>query len=263
MRIEGSTVLLTGASGGIGHAIARALRARGASLVVTGRRADVLEPLAEELGGRAVAVDLSRRDELERLLGECGSVDILVANAGLPASGTIESFSVEEIDRALDVNLRAPMVLSRALAPAMVASGKGHLVFVSSISGKVASPGASVYNATKYGLRGFAAALRAELRGNGVGVSAVFPGFISDAGMFADTGVTLPPGVGTRTPQDVAGAVVSAIERDRGEIDVAPLPMRAGTLLGGIAPELAARVSRRLGSDALSEQIAANQRDKR
>jgi short-subunit dehydrogenase len=263
MRIEGSTVLLTGASGGIGHAIGRALRARGASLVVTGRRADVLGPLAEELGGHAVAVDLSRRDELERLLGECGPVDILVANAGLPASGTIESFSVGEIDRALDVNLRAPMVLSHALAPAMVASGKGHLVFVSSISGKVASPGASVYNATKYGLRGFAAALRAELRGNGVGVSAVFPGFISDAGMFADTGVTLPAGVGTRTPQDVAAAVVSAIERDRGEIDVAPLPMRAGTLLGGIAPELAARVSRRLGSDSLSEQIAANQRDKR
>ena len=109
MQISGSTVLLTGATGGIGHAIARALAGRGANLILTGRRADVLEPLAAECGGRALAVDLAVPDEVERLVKDAGEVDILVANAALPASGTLDSFSVQEIDRALAVNLRAPM----------------------------------------------------------------------------------------------------------------------------------------------------------
>jgi len=161
------------------------------------------------------------------------------------------------------VNLRAPIQLSRALAPAMVARGRGHLLFVSSLSGKFGAPGSSIYSATKYGIRGFAGSLRAELHGSGVGVSAVFPGFIRDAGMFADTGVTLPPGVGTRSPEDVAHAVVSAITRDRGEVDVAPPLTRAVAMLAGVAPEVSARVSRRFGASELSTKIAAGQREKR
>ena len=128
--------LLTGATGGIGQAIARALAARGARLVLTGRRADVLEPLAAEIGGRAVVCDLAEAAEVERLLGEVGDVDVLVANAALPASGALSTFSVEELDRALAVNLRAPMVLARALSAGMVARGRGHLVFVSSLYGQ-------------------------------------------------------------------------------------------------------------------------------
>src|SRR6202035_4882680 len=204
VQISGSTVLLTGATGGIGHAIARALGARGASLILTGRRADVLEPLAAELNGRALAVDLCVPAEVDRLAREACEVDILVANAALPASGTLDSFSLDEIDRALDVNLRAPIVLAHALAPGMVNRGRGHMLFMSSLAGKAATPGAALYNASKYGLRGFATALRADLRTSGVGVSAVFPGFIRDAGMFADARVKLPPGVGTRTPEDAA-----------------------------------------------------------
>jgi uncharacterized protein len=263
VQIAGSSILLTGATGGIGHAIARALSARGGSLLLTGRRSDVLEPLAAELGARAVAVDLSEHAEVERLALEAGEVDILVANAALPASGRLESFSVIEIDRALDVNLRAPIVLAHALAPAMIARGRGHLLFMSSLAGKAATPGTSLYNATKYGLRGFASALRADLRESGVGVSAIFPGFIRDAGMFADADVKLPPGIGTRSPQDVARAVVSAIERNRGEIDVAPLPLRASTVFAGITPELAASVARRLGSEDITRKMEAGQRDKR
>ncbi len=263
MRLSGANVLLTGATGGIGHAIARALHARGASLVLTGRRAEVLAPLASELGAVALPVDLAQAQEVERLAREAGEVDVLLANAGLPASGTLDSFSVQEIDRALDVNLRAPIVLAHALAPGMVARGRGHLLFVSSVAGKATAPGSSIYSASKYGLRGFAGSLRAELRDTGVGVSTVFPGFISDAGMFAEADVALPPGVGTRTPQDVARAVVAAIERDRGEVDVAPLPLRAGALLAGVAPELAARVSRRLGAHEVSRELAAAQREKR
>ena len=96
-----------------------------------------------------------------------------------------------------------------------------------------------------------------------MGVSAVLPGFIRDAGMFADAGVELPSGVGTRTPEDVAGAVVSAIERDRGEVDVAPLPLRAGAIFAGIAPGLASGLSRRMGSEEIARGMEAGQREKR
>jgi short-subunit dehydrogenase len=263
MQISGSIVLLTGATGGIGRAIASALASRGASLIVTGGRRDVLDPLVAEHGGRALAVDLAIREDVDRLMREAGEVDILVANAALPAAGVLESFTVDEIDRALDVNMRAPMMLAHGLAPAMVAKGRGHLLFTSSLLGKAASPGTAVYSATKYGLRGFASALRADLRDTGVGVSAVFPGLIREAGMFAETNVDLPTGVGTSSPEDVANAVVSAIERNRGEVDVAPLPMRVQTDLAGVAPEFAAGLMRRMGASDVMRKVAAGQRDKR
>lgn len=263
MQISGSTVLLTGATGGIGHAIARALGARGAKLILTGRRSDVLEPLAAELGGRALAVDLAQRPEVERLAAEAGETDILVNNAALPASGPLASFSPEEIDRALDVNLRAPVILSRVLADGMARRGSGHLVFISSLSGKASTPNSSLYNASKFGMRGFAGALRGELRGTGVGVSTVFPGFIRDAGMFHDADVKLPPGVGTRSPEDVAKAVVGAIEKNRGEVDVAPMALRASTIFAGIAPESAGRLARVLGSENITREMGEGQRDKR
>jgi uncharacterized protein len=263
MQISGSTVLLTGATGGIGQATARALKQRGAQLILTGRRTDVLEPLAAELSARTLAVDLSVPAEVDRLVSEAGEIDILIANAALPAAGRLDSFSMEQIDRALDVNLRAPIALAQALVPAMVKRRSGHLLFMSSLAGKTATPGTSLYNATKYGLRGFASALRAELHDESVGVSTVFPGFIRDAGMFADSGAKLPPGVGTRSPQDVANAVLSAIERNRGEVDVAPMALRLGTVFGSIAPESAARVTRRIGGDDIAKQLAAGQLDKR
>ena len=100
-----------------------------------------------------------------------------------------------------------------------------------------------------------------------MGVSTVFPGFIRDAGMFADAqesaNVKLPPGVGTRTPDDVAAAVVKAIERDRGEIDVAPPQFRATAMFASLAPELGARVGRVLGAEKIAHGMAEGQRDKR
>ena len=263
MNLAGRTVLLTGATGGLGHAIAHRLRAAGAELVLTGRRTDVLEPLAAETGARALAVDLADADAVQRLAGECADVDVLVYNAGLPGTGQLTSFSVEELDRALAVNLRAPMVLARELAEHMVARRSGHLVFMSSLAGKVGPPRGSVYAATKFGLRGFAQSLREDLRPSGIGVSAIFPGFVRDAGMFHDTGTKLPPGIGTVAPDAVAEAVVRAIERNRGEIDVAPVSLRAGAIAAGLAPDLAASVSRRLGGPRVAEQHVAMQRDKR
>jgi short-subunit dehydrogenase len=263
VRIAGATVLLTGATGGIGHAVARAVAARGGQLILTGRRVEALDALAAELGARALAVELSDRVQVDRLIDDAGAVDLLIANAALPASGGIETFTVEELDRALEVNLRAPIVLARALLPAMLARRNGHLLFMSSLSGKSATTGSAVYSATKFGLRGFAAGLRADLHASSVGVSTVFPGFIRDAGMFANSGVRLPPGVGTRSPEDVAHAVIEAIERNRAEVDVAPLPLRAGAAVAGLAPELAMSVARRLGSDAIAREFARAQRDKR
>jgi short-subunit dehydrogenase len=263
MELRGTNVLLTGATGGIGHAIARALHQRGASLILTGRRTEVLEPLAAEVAGRATAVDLGVREELDRLIEEAGDVDVLVANAALPASGDALEFRVDQIDKALDVNLRAPMVLSRVLGERMAARGRGHIVLISSLSGKSGQAGSAIYSATKFGLRGFGQGLRGDLAARGVGVSVVFPGFIRDAGMFHDSGTKLPRGVGTSTPEQVAAGVVRAIEGDKGEVDVAPVGMRAAAAFGGLAPTLSARVAQRLGGDKIARDLAAGQADKR
>jgi uncharacterized protein len=259
----GGNVLLTGASGGIGHAISRPLAPRCADLILTARRTEVLEPLAADLGARVVACDLARQADVERLIEEAGRVDVLIANAALPASGLLLDLSQAEIDRMLEVNLRAPIALTRALAPGMVERRRGHLAFISSLSGKTASPASSIYSATKFGLRGFALGLREDMRPKGVGVSVVLPGFIREAGMFADSRATLPPGVGTRSPDEVARAVISAIDGNRSEVVVAPLSMRFGATIGGAAPALASAVSRLLGSQRIAADIAAGQRYKR
>jgi short-subunit dehydrogenase len=263
VQLQGSTVLLTGATGGIGQAIARALDERGARLLLTARREAQLDEIAKELGGRPEVFPADLTYDTAAIAERAGAADVLVANAALPASGQIDSFTPEQIDRALDVNLRAPIQLTRALVPGMVERGRGHVVLVSSLSGKVASVGSSLYSATKFGLRGFASGLREDLHGTGVGVTVVFPGFISDAGMLADSGVRLPRWVGTRPPDAVASAVVRGIETERAEIDVAPLSLRVGALAGSIAPGTFARLQRRLGSAELSEAIAKGQRPKR
>lgn len=263
MQLSGSKVMLTGATGGIGHAIARRLHAAGAELVLTGRRTDVLEPLAAEVGGTPLAVDLSDRDAVARLAADCDDVDAVVANAAMPASGHLLSFSIEEIDRAMDVNLRAPMILARELAPKMAERGRGHFVFVSSIAGKAGAIGSSVYSASKFGLRGFGQSLREDLRADSIGVSVVFPGFIRDAGMFAEAGVDLPRGVGTSSPEQVADAVARAIEQDRGEIDVAPVTVKLSARFHQMAPGLSAAMQRRLGAEQVSSALAEGQAPKR
>ncbi len=258
-------MLVTGATGGIGNAIARGLAARGARLLLTGRRVDALEALSAELSARTIACDLSDRADVDRLAGDAvgSEIDVLVANAALPASGLLSDLTQEQIDRVLEVNLRAPIALAHALAPMMSSRGSGHMVFVSSLSGKAAGPASSLYSATKFGLRGFGLGIREDLRPHGVGASVILPGFVSDAGMFADAGVELPPGVGTRTPREVADAVSRSIERNRPELEVAPLALRLGASFASVAPGIAAFGSRLLGSDRVAAQLAEGQRDKR
>jgi short-subunit dehydrogenase len=258
-ELRNARVLVTGANGGLGRAIAIALHAEGARLVVTGRRADALQPVADEVSGQAIVADLADRTQLPRLLEEAGDIDVLVANAGLGASGLLADWTQEDIDQILEVNLGNPIAMTRALLPRFLERGSGHFVYVSSLSGKAGSKGAPLYSATKFGLRGFANTLSADLMGTGVGASVICPGFVRDAGMFADSGATLPPGVGTVSPAAVAKAVVKAIRSGRAEIDVAPIALRAGAAIGGLWPGLSARVQAKVGNGLSQQMIDAQQ----
>lgn len=262
MDVSNAHVLLTGASGGIGEFLAIALARRGAQLTLTGRRSDALTELADRVGGRVITADLTEPQAPTEVVEQAGRVDILVANAGLPASGPLLEYATEEIDRALEVNLRAPILMAKAAAAQMIPRGRGHLVFMSSLSGKSASSNTSLYNATKFGLRGFALALREDLRPHGIGVSSIYPGPVRDAGMIADSRVGLPR-AGTVTAAAVGAATIRAIERNRLETTVAPLPLRVATTLGGLAPSASAAFARLTRSDRLVAAISDGQRSKR
>lgn len=254
------TVLLTGAPGGLGPHLAARLHAEGASLVLSGRNQAELDRLASRLApARVVLADLSEPEAAQRLAAEAGTVDVLVANAGVPASGELVSFSVDEIDRALTINLRSAIVLANRLLPGMLARGSGHIVLMASIHGKLPAALVSVYNATKFGLRGFGLALGQELEHTGVGVSVINPTFVRDAGMWAETGVATHPLAGHVTPDQVADAVLRAIKENRREVDVAPL----GARLAASMPRLVTPIARRLGATAVPRAAVERQLAKR
>lgn len=264
MDVRGKTVLLTGATGGLGRAIAQALAERGASMILSSRKREELERLGAELPGdhRVAPADLAEPGAAVALLAEAGEIDVLVANAALPASGALESFSQTEVERALRVNFESPILMAHALAPGMERRGSGHIVMIGSLSGVAATARQSLYNGTKFGLRGFTLALREDLRGSGAGASIVEPGFVREAGMFADSGANAPAGLGTTTPQKVAAAVVDAIENNRGEITVAPFHQVRLSKFAGSHPELAGRISGKAAKKA-ADEVARGQADKR
>ena len=248
MDIDGRQVLLTGANGGLGQAIARELHGIGARLVLSGRRPDQLQPVADELGAEVVLADLTDRADVERICADVGRFDVVVANAGVGSSMPPLDISAAEIDALIDINLRTPMLLATSFAAQRAAAGlDGHLVAVGSLAGIAASPGTSLYNATKFGLRGFALAFSQDLDGTGVGMSIVEPGFIRDAGMFARNSIDLPPGVRTKSPEDVAHAVVRAIRTGRIEVFASPPELRLLSTVATVVPGFSAAVQRRLG----------------
>jgi len=247
MQIQGKTALITGAAGGLGQAIAEELSARGATLVLSGRNREVLEALADRLGGRVEIADLERSEDVDRLAAIGAELDIVVANAGIGNDGPIRELTTESIDRSISVNLRAPILMTTCFIQAHLAAGTpGHVVLIGSLSGLAASPQTRMYNATKFGLRGFGLSVRQDLHGTGIGVSTVEPGFISDAGMFAQSEVDLPAMVRTKKPADVGSAVADAIARDRGEVFVSPIELRMMSTLATVAPGFSARVQRSL-----------------
>jgi len=261
MELQGRRVAVTGASRGIGSAIARALHRRGADLVLTARRQDALSVLADDLGGAILIADLSDPESLRRLAAELAGVDGLVLNAGVDAADDLVDLTAREIEEVIAVNLRAPAVLSAIVGREMRARRRGHIVFISSMAGKMATEGnGALYACTKWGVRGLALSLREELRRHGVGVSAVFPGPIRETGMFADTSVGLPSSIKTNSAEEVAGAVVRAIEADVAELDVAAPLLRLGGVLGPLAPALIAALARRQDVGQVRRQMAAARR---
>jgi short-subunit dehydrogenase len=266
MELADRKALLTGATGGLGRAIAQALAERGAHLVLSGRKAEALDALAAELPGdghSTVPADLAEAGAAEKLAGTAGDVDVLVANAGLPGTGRLPDYSTEQLTGTLRVNLEAPILLARALEPAMLAKGSGHMVFIASLSGKSATPLSSVYNATKFGLRGFALGLRADLDPLGIGVSIVSPGTIREAGMYADSGAPPIPGLGTGSPQQVAAAVVKAIEKNKVEVAVAPPQQRLLAHFALATPGLSVKIASGDAGQKAAATVAKGQTDKR
>ena len=259
------TVLLTGRDGRPRPGDrARAAPRAAPSLMLTGRRAEVLEPLAR--GARRARDRVRPRRSATRPSGcsprpatsTCSS-----PTPALPGSGRLNSFTVEQIDRALDVNLRAPMLLAHGLTEPMVARGSGHLVFMSSLSGKAAAPGTSVYAATKFGLRGFALGLREDLRAQGRRRLRA-----SSPASSATRACSPTPAPSSRRASAPSARRTSrarsckAIERNRAEIDVAPLPLRAGAWsLARARP--AGAVQRRLGAPSTAAPFERGQTDKR
>jgi uncharacterized protein len=249
MDIDGARIAITGAAGGLGAATARCLAQRGAHLVLSGRNESALNALAAEVGGAVVVADLRNRDDVERLASLVRSLDVLVLNAGVEDDAAIADVTADEVDAVLDTNLRAPIQLAIPFVQHhLAASTPGSLVFMGSVAGVSTTPESRMYNATKFGLRGFALSLRQDLHDTPVQVTHVLPGFIRDAGMFEDSGTELPPAVRTRSPADVAAGVCRAIEHGPAEIFVAPPEMRLGATLAGGMPSVSASILRRLGA---------------
>jgi hypothetical protein len=182
-RFSDKTVVITGASSGVGAAAANQFAAEGARIVLAARRKDALEARVRDIGPRqalAVPTDVTRVEAAAALLEAAqrhfGSVDILVNNAGYHARGRIKEVPVDEVGQMVDVNLRAPATLSRLALPYLGRNGGGAIVNVASIAGRVPVAGGATYCATKFGLRAFSLALAEELAGTGITVSVVSPG---------------------------------------------------------------------------------------
>lgn len=258
--LEGRGVLLTGASRGLGRFLARRLAARGADLVLSARSEAALEEVAQEVRSVAARVqvvpaDLSDREAIPRLASRATEVldgiDVLVNNAGIVSPYPYHRTPESEIGRAVEVNLLAPMLLSRRLLPGMVRRGWGHVVNVSSLAGKAGPPYEAAYGATKAGLIGFTQSIRREYHGTGVSASVVCPGFVEEAGMYADaraeTGTEAPGITGRATPDEVARAVVRAVEEDLAEVIVNSTPVRPLLALSELSPAAGEWVARALG----------------
>lgn len=264
MKIRhGDVALITGASRGIGRHIALTLGARGMNLVLAARSQEGLDAVADEVRAASgvtvwtLTVDLADRAQaaelVERAEAVAGSVDVLVNNAGLETAARPDEVTVDELATMTDVNLLAPMVLTRAALPGMLRRGRGHVVNVASVAGLLAAAYQESYNATKFGLVGFTRALRltAQDAGWAIGASAVCPGFMAGEGMFADMqkeyGITAPKAAEALPVELVGAAVVKAVEKDLSEVIVMRGPARMLVAASHLAPRPFERLVARLG----------------
>jgi short-subunit dehydrogenase len=269
--LHGKVVLLTGATGGLGGVLARRLADRGATLVLTGRKADKLEKLAGELTPRAVAVhvvsaDLSSPAGVEALVAkvdnEVGALDILVSNAGVEYYGSYARHDVSELEETITTNLLSPMILVHAVLPGMLDRGTGHIVLTSSISGKAPNPYGAAYAASKAGLVGLSSSLRTELTGTGVSCSVICPAFVTDVedGMFIRIqreGLRTPGMVGVAPAARCADAVMRVLKTGEPEIIVSDKPLRPMLAAAILWPSLSDRVLAEAGVPEFFKQLSA------
>jgi short-subunit dehydrogenase len=239
--IAGKKVLLTGASRGIGVVIARELAQKQATVVGVSRSQEGLDRVCAEIkamGGKAIGIpfDISKVEQLPTLVEEIeelvGSVDILINNAGIEIYKAFPDYSLADLQSVLSINLLAAMELTRLVLPDMLHQRSGHIVNIASLAGKKGHPYDSAYSASKAGLLMWADALRQELAGTGVGISSICPGYISDCGLLADTGIAAPSLAGTSKSEDVVRAVIRAIEKNKAEVMVN----------GGLLPEILSKL---------------------
>ena len=217
MIFKDKTVIVTGASEGVGAAAARKFANAGANLMLVARSKKNLEAVAEELRDRSrveifamdvsdaeICVDLFKKTEFE-----FGRVDVLVNNAGCHARGSVEDVPADDLGRIIDVNLRAPIVLTRLALPYLREARGGAIINVASIAGRTPVPGSATYSASKFGLRIFTFALAEELRGTNIRVAAVSPGPIDTSFIMADIDNT--PAITFSQPMSTADEVAQAI----------------------------------------------------
>jgi short-subunit dehydrogenase len=233
MEIAGKRVLVTGASQGLGVAIAREFVARGGVVALAARSTKAIEGLADELGGKAYTVDLSEAEQVEGFIERVeadGHIDVLVNNAGVVLSGLLDGASAESIDRVMAVNLTAPLKLCGQAIPGMVDRGSGRIVQVASVVGIMPIPAMAVYSASKAGLITGSACLEMELQGTGVGVTTIHLGTV-DTDMAESTLSTevLGPyfervdklGLTKRlSPTKAAAAIVNAVVKEKRDVVV-------------------------------------------
>jgi short-subunit dehydrogenase len=250
MELRGAVALVTGASSGIGAAAALRLHEAGARLVLHGRDTGRLAALAERTGGAVVTAELADTAAIpalaEEILGRFGQVDVLVNNAGIGWAGPFEQMTAADVRRLVDVNLTAPIELTRALLPALRTRPAARVVFVTSIAGRLAVAGESVYSAVKAGLDGFAESLRFELAGTAVGIGVVVPGVV-DTEFFARRGRAYE----RRNPRPipvgrVAEAVLRAVRDERADQYV-PRWLRVPVLVRGVVPGVYRLLATRFG----------------
>lgn len=230
--LKDKTVIITGGSEGVGAATARRFAGAGANLVLVARTRKNLERIAEELRPKTrivtVAMDVCDDDACHNLLKkaqfEFGSVHILVNNAGVHVRGPVENVSANDLGRIIDVNLRAPIVLSRLALPFIRESGGGAIVNVASLAGQTPVPGAATYSASKFGLRAFTFALGEELAGSGIKLAAVSPGpietgfILDEIDAVADLTFSQP----MSTADEVAAEIIKLCHDNRRERSMPP-----------------------------------------
>jgi short-subunit dehydrogenase len=250
MQLAGAVAIVTGAGSGIGAATTRSLTARGVTVVAAGDRAGDLEAVATATGATPVVCDVRDPGHATALVDETlrrhDRLDIVVANAGIGHAGDFATMPTARIADLLDVNTRAPMLLTRAALPAMLEQGRGAVVLVTSIAGTLLVPRETVYSASKAAVEAFAEPLREELRGTGVTVSTVLPAVVA-TGFFDARGEPYRRRFPRPQPVDrVAAAVVRAVEDGTRRVVVPPwfaVPLR----IRGCAPRLYRALSRRFG----------------